>query len=703
MGEDEPNDESTATLAIFPEDSGRNGLLDTVIVVESLDDGRTWPVERGDEPGQLIVSGLPPGRYRVTATPSSDGLESVTRELELEPGYRGITVVLGAPDQRYFLADGMKVYFDGDDQAFLLVTYGDDAEKRSAETVAARNLQYDVLPSFRVSSGPIELRENQRTPDIGFIQVHLPNNSTVDGSGELILTLTNELSDQNLRTTPGLVVRRGDRPIQCLSNEFVIHFRADVAESRARSIAGEYGFSVVRFLPHAGNSYLVAQPGPPTYRMLDFANQLNELPEVEAAEPNLINQMETHQFVPNDPLWTNLDHLTHTRCDHAWERLGTFRGNPALAGGDPGIAIAVFDPAGVSVGQPDLLEPLSDTRPKLVQSYNFVHMMPQDDGLLGSMDSGTGVSMRDHGTECAGVATAAFDNGKGVAGVAPNCHLIGARLPSLGDEATLSAALTWAAGLPTGYESFPEAPEPRAAVISNSWGYDGVEMSTLMRRTFDNLVTNGRGGLGTIVVFSTGNIGHCPFGRRFTYAASSRTVAVGASTNVSPTAPFDSAYADQFGETEGLSLVADRRALYSPYGYELDVVAPSNTTFQLGTGLHIDPICTTVRIGRGNLDGCTTALECKDYAEAFGGTSAAAPMVAGAAALVLSVNSEIPWRDVHRILRDSAIHIDFHNTDAIGAWTHVYSDGIKDFSRWYGFGRLDVAAAVAAAIAYPGS
>ena len=81
----------------------------------------------------------------------------------------------------------------------------------------------------------------------------------------------------------------------------------------------------------------------------------------------------------------------------------------------------------------------------------------------------------------------------------------------------------------------------------------------------------------------------------------------------------------------------------------------------------------------------------------FGGTSAAAPTVAAAAALMLSVEPELSWVNLRDILRDTAAVIDGANADPVGQW-------IGGFSQWYGFGRLDVNAAVQGADAFdPGT
>jgi subtilisin family serine protease len=58
----------------------------------------------------------------------------------------------------------------------------------------------------------------------------------------------------------------------------------------------------------------------------------------------------------------------------------------------------VFDPDGVTPNHPDLTSSLSDGSAKLVTSFNFQTMAAQTVGALGG----------DHGTQCAGTATAFF-------------------------------------------------------------------------------------------------------------------------------------------------------------------------------------------------------------------------------------------------------------------------------------------------------
>ncbi|HEX7313618.1 MAG TPA: S8 family serine peptidase [Pyrinomonadaceae bacterium] len=90
----------------------------------------------------------------------------------------------------------------------------------------------------------------------------------------------------------------------------------------------------------------------------------------------------------------------------------------------------------------------------------------------------------------------------------------------------------------------------------------------------------------------------------------------------------------------------------------------------------------------------------------FGGTSSATPLSAGIVALVLSARPELTWVEVREILRNTAVKIDTANVNPEGRWLDANGDpstvtGLPPvFSQWYGYGRLDANAAVAAALAY---
>jgi len=118
----------------------------------------------------------------------------------------------------------------------------------------------------------------------------------------------------------------------------------------------------------------------------------------------------------------------------------------------------------------------------------------------------------------------------------------------------------------------------------------------------------------------------------------------------------------------GAATDRDLRSDYSQYGGKLDFLAPSNGGWNdIAT---LDPV--------GSVGWNST-----DYKMNFGGTSAACPLAAGIAGLMLSKNPNLTAAEVKTYMRNTA--------DKIGGVT--YSGG---FNAYYGYGRVNANAALAA-------
>ena len=249
----------------------------------------------------------------------------------------------------------------------------------------------------------------------------------------------------------------------------------------------------------------------------------------------------------------------------------------------------------------------------------------------------------DHGTACAGVAAARGFNGRGVSGTAPRARLAGIRLLGATTDVREAAALSRLRGT--------------IDIYSCSWGPEDdrhlERPGPLTEAALAGGVVEGRGGRGSVFVWAGGN------GRAYD----------------------DDANFDGYANSRFVAAVAacDRngvQASYSERGANLLVTAPSS-----GSGAGI----TTV--DRSGSPGYSSGA----YTSSFGGTSAAAPAVAGVAALMLQANPDLTWRDVQAILAESAVKNDPGDPE----WTQ------NGAGRWvshrYGFGLVDAAAAVAAA------
>ena len=247
--------------------------------------------------------------------------------------------------------------------------------------------------------------------------------------------------------------------------------------------------------------------------------------------------------------------------------------------------------------------------------------------------NGTPNSSGAHGEACAGII-AASHNGIGVMGVAPEVFVRSVNIFAGGETTQdLANGISW-------------AKNNGADVMSNSWGYNSCTFSaTNLTNAINDANSTGRGGLGCVIAFSSGN----GYNTCVSYPAKlSSVIAVGA-----------------FGN-DGI------KSEYSNAGPTLDITGPSNDVssagFLSGAGVR-----TIDRMGSAGYDS-------GNYTTSFGGTSASCPVVSGVAALVLSVDGSLTSSEVKNILYSTAIDM-----------------GSAGFDNQYGNGRVNALGAVQAA------
>lgn len=452
-------------------------------------------------------------------------------------------------------------------------------------------------------------------------------------------------------SSPGMVLYRGDRSDDTrliAVGEVVVRFRAAASGSARSALARRLGLTRLRGFAFAPDTFLYRAATPlSAFAALD---RLNSSSLVDWATPSFL-RTRARRWTPDDPLFGLQWHLRNTgqRSGKAGEDINvtsvwdqTVGGVPLR--GTPNEVIAVVDD-GLEAGHPDLA-------PNVVPGRSW-------DWADGDTDPTPSRAPDDgqqwHGTACAGVAAARGGNGRGVSGSAPWAGLVGYRflLDWVDSDAVEAEALAAVRPDPSNRDVVD--------VSSNSWGpADDRHLEApgpLTEVALADGVRNGRGGLGIIYVWAAGN-GRADLDNvNYDGFANSRyTLAVGASTSLGKIAP------------------------YSEDGAALMVVAPSSDGL---AGAVRDVVTTDITGSAGYVTG--------DYFTGFGGTSAAAPLVSGVAALLLQVDPSLTWRDVQAILMTSAAKIDPRHagwtTNAAGY--HV--------SHTYGFGRVDAKAAVAAA------
>lgn len=240
-----------------------------------------------------------------------------------------------------------------------------------------------------------------------------------------------------------------------------------------------------------------------------------------------------------------------------------------------------------------------------------------------------------HGQAVAGIVAAKRNNNISIAGIADNVHIIPVNI-FYGNEsyADIANAINWAWN------------QGQADILQNSWSISSTQVIDVVKNAINNAYVNGRNGKGCVIVFSSGN--YHPDGSsdvKFNGVAFPanlpNVISVGA--------------VDKNGNISA----------YSSRGPELDLVAPS--------GMNGAPDVWTIdRMG-------SNGYSMNNYTSTFSGTSAAAPMVSGVAALVLSRYPNLTASEVRDLLQTSA-------TDM----------GTSGLDNTFGYGRVNASAALSA-------
>jgi subtilisin-like proprotein convertase family protein len=294
---------------------------------------------------------------------------------------------------------------------------------------------------------------------------------------------------------------------------------------------------------------------------------------------------------------------------------------------------AGYHGSGIVVGIVD--EGFNIQHPDLAANYNASVSQP---------DNGTS----DHATSTAGLVAAVANNAKGGAGVAFQSQIARLYYGFQSDNAATFLFHNETIGIKT-----------------NSWGPADIgiifPMSSIELAALNTAVTQGRNGLGEVVVWAAGN------GRQ----------------NNNDRVDYDGYGSNRYSISVGAIDNTDRAALYSEPGSSLMLVTTSSYDFAGTNGSGIYTTTGFATSGAG------------DYDPSFGGTSAAAPIAAGVCALMLGANPNLSWRDVQHVLIRTARRVN----PAESGW--VLNGAGHWFNDQYGFGAIDASAAVNLGLTFP--
>ena len=329
--------------------------------------------------------------------------------------------------------------------------------------------------------------------------------------------------------------------------------------------------------------------------------------------------LENTAFNPNDPLYSSQSYLTNVGMNSAWD----------ITKGDSAVLIGVID-TGLDFLHPDLQTSykinygeygngkesngIDDDDNGFIDDYRGWDFT--DEPLTGDPRRGdyltpdndpTDDNKNSHGTAVTGIINAAMNNNTGIASVAPGCKVLVMRAFDA--------------------EGYGEEDDVANAILYGI--YEGVRIFNFSfgDYVFSNLlrdVIKFAHSQNVTIICSAGNDGrdrlHYP-------SAYDEVVSVGASD------------------------LSDAKASFSSYGETVDIFAPGLQNL------------TTMRVGKGS------SQYNNDY-DKINGTSFAAPIVSGIAALLLSVNPSLTNEEIRGILVSTTSLMQNQSS-----WNHLNASG----------------------------
>jgi subtilisin family serine protease len=442
--------------------------------------------------------------------------------------------------------------------------------------------------------------------------------------------------EPELRFVGKVLLEEDGKTVVLYTENIFIKFHDNILTDVCERIIYQNGLKIKQKPDFAKNTYFISAPENTGLRIFDISESLLSMKEVEFCHPELIRKRGFKNIHPKQ--W----HLKATSISGTSVNAGVKADLAHKLVTGENIIIALIDD-GFDIDHPEFKQPGKVVYARDISS-NSNNPRPRD-------------SYNNHGTACAGVATA---SGINASGVAPGALLMPVRLVSNLGSLAEANAFKWAA-------------DHGADIISCSWGpEDGdwsdpedpvhttlIDLPDSTRLAIDFAVSNGRNGKGCIITFAAGNGNEdCSYDG---YASYAKVMAVAACNDTGKR----SVYSD-FGSKVWCSFPS------SDFGYP-----PFNHPDPLTTGIY-----TTDRVGRVgyNPQG--------DYTDNFGGTSSSCPGVAGTAALILAANPELTWLQVREIIKDTSEKID----PSGGKYD------LNGHSKYYGFGRVDTEKAVRKAL-----
>jgi hypothetical protein len=577
-----------------------------------------------------------------------------------EPVYNKIAIVFGRP-----------LFQSGVDSALLLA-------------LASMGLVPYTPPgkSYIAAKGEILLFQS-KTP----LFAEGPSASGLDSTEALFASLRDFFKAKKLgpvRIGIPIVTRSG---VKVLDHQFIIEVPAHLNPGDVRSLVHGIGAEEFPVRGFKGFWMLRFKQESNYFKNLGILEQLLEGKIIVSWEPDLVFELILHGCsTPTDPWFDCQEYIARQKVPAAWAKTC-----------GAGVVVTMID-----TGIPQLASNHPDYTKGRVFCFDLMHLtaastVPPDqpptcEFVVPGMAHGMGIY---------GIINAE-PNSSGIAGIAHQATFVSVRINNAPSSLSYATTLAWAGDLGNGslkpvnnygnvINSAPRLEGAHVLNCSHTIIPDRTALPCLIAKAFDMLTTGGRGGKGTVIVYSAGQAdGSNGMG-------TDMHGIIGAS--MSPCTLMVGNTADDATDKK------EKHDLSSNYGARLDICAfagldPGQNTVG---GVTYEKAGPTLKEQKGVLPG---APQCNgndaDGIQFMGRTSSAAAMVSGAAALVLAMNPSLKWYQVRAILQSTAEKIDSTNCGtALGQWVNLdgsacppVAPGLKSRNAWYGYGRLDVLAAV---------
>ena len=466
-------------------------------------------------------------------------------------------------------------YYKGQKQNLVLDKSGFDIYVNNNFQIGTSNSN---LKPFTLSA----INSNEKTASVEFLNP--PTNT------DYFSKLNNLKSNTNLLSVQPRFITAASDTLR-ISNYLFVKLKTSSGLSNLQNYAVSKNFTIVgsnQFMPLwykvKCNKNTLGNP-------LEIANYLFETGNFAAAQPDFLElsrnqtqtQAQSQSLIPVNPPQNQIC-ANDTNFGELWGLQNTT---------NPGIDIDVCNAWTISEGA-NVKVAVVDTGIDLINLDLSANILPQSyDTVSGTSPSQT---YRTHGTQVSGIIGAIKNNNYQIVGVAPQSKLF-----------SISSKLSFTQeGVEQTANGINWAVQNGADVINNSWYV--LFQSDFLEDAISNALTNGRNGLGCIMIFASGNStkpqNPSSFGIKYPANWINDLLVVGAITSQ-----------------------GNRATNFSCYGEKLDIVSPGENilTLTYNNNIIFDS-----------------------------GTSLAAPHVAGICALILSINPYLNVRQVNDIIEKTA-------------------------------------------------